>query len=641
MQLVKAEIQNFRSISKLEIEFKHGCQILVGINESGKSNILKALQLLDTSITPSPSDIRIERSAEEPIENAYVEFEFQLTSEEMELIYSIISSKFQTDSLKLPIIKGNGKFYTLKNFCLIRCLGVYSVNIKNGKRETDFWELPHNTFEVFPLWRKSILNNVTTIHINDEESLIIEPNQIFKISNDVNFNDSIHQAITAAEINEIIGSEVIKIIDQKLPKCVYWKYSDQYLLPSSISISAFAQSPDSCIPLKSMFELAGYNTNEKIVETITNGIQFPNRFINLLDRVSDATTKYLHATWNEHSKAKIKLRNNGDLLIPTIIDDQVSLDLINRSDGFKRFVSFLLMVSAKVKTSAIQNTLILVDEPEIGLHPKGAKSLMNELIKIGETNSVIYSTHSIFMIDRECIDRHAIIEKMDELTTLKRADKSRIQDEDVLYGAIGYSIFETLKEKNIIFEGWRDKKLFEVLACSTSKVNINLDVKLANIGLTFADGVKDVKNVAKFLELANRGCLIISDSDPVAVQHQKQYQHERGYGKWVLLNEIFKSTKYQTSEDLFTQETIISKANNFKSNYFKYSEFSELAIENFNNTNSTITALENWLKSNDLVAEKLKSALHELKNFLYENITRDELVPEADSLIDYVINYEF
>jgi len=41
MKLDKAEIVNFRSIKKETVVFDPACRVLVGINESGKSNILK------------------------------------------------------------------------------------------------------------------------------------------------------------------------------------------------------------------------------------------------------------------------------------------------------------------------------------------------------------------------------------------------------------------------------------------------------------------------------------------------------------------------------------------------------------------------------------------------------------------------
>lgn len=47
MRLNHVDISNFRSIKSIVINFDPKCRVLVGINESGKSNILEALSLLD------------------------------------------------------------------------------------------------------------------------------------------------------------------------------------------------------------------------------------------------------------------------------------------------------------------------------------------------------------------------------------------------------------------------------------------------------------------------------------------------------------------------------------------------------------------------------------------------------------------
>ena len=58
MRLVRAEISNFRSIESLVFSFYPTCKVLVGINESGKSNILKALSFLDPKVLFEEDDLR-------------------------------------------------------------------------------------------------------------------------------------------------------------------------------------------------------------------------------------------------------------------------------------------------------------------------------------------------------------------------------------------------------------------------------------------------------------------------------------------------------------------------------------------------------------------------------------------------------
>ena len=58
MRLERASLVNFRSIESLEFTFNPACQILVGINEAGKTNILRALALLSPDQELSAKDVR-------------------------------------------------------------------------------------------------------------------------------------------------------------------------------------------------------------------------------------------------------------------------------------------------------------------------------------------------------------------------------------------------------------------------------------------------------------------------------------------------------------------------------------------------------------------------------------------------------
>lgn len=638
MKLTKAVITNYRSIASTELDFSHGCQVLVGINESGKSNILKALQFLDTEINSDPNDLRMERGDESPVNEGAVQFHFDLNDQQIDKIYAALTSKTNADSISMPALIYQERPITLFEFCKMRCNGLYEIDIKTGYREFDYWALPEKSFSIIDGWKKSKVDGEFTLVNNSSAKSKVGADQYFQ-SSLYNLVDQLTtEVITAEEIDAVIGAQVVAMMKNSLPKCVYWRYSDQYLLPSKVALASFIQDPNSCIPLKSMFELAGYK-GDQISAAINGSRQSqPHRYINLLKRVSEAATKHMHSVWRDHKTVSIELQANGEEIIPVIKDEHIRLDMANRSDGFKRLVSFILQVSAKVKTSELRNTVILVDEPEVALHPRGAKSLMNELIQVGVSNTVIYSTHSIFMIDRDCIDRHLIVEKKNEITTIRRAEKSRVQDEEVLYSAIGYSIFETLKAKNIVFEGWRDKELFRVVQESAVKKDKSLKNSLDSLGLTFAEGVKDVRNVGKFLELANRPVLIISDGDAAGLNGQKEHQRTNSWGTWKTISEILANSSIVSSEDLLTPASIIKRTDQYRK---KLSQLPGLTTDAFTTGTNAVRVLDTWLKNLQLEQEAHKEAMNQLKNFLFEKLRPEEIRHEAAGLIQYVSTFDF
>lgn len=125
MKLTRAQITNFRSIKELTIKFDRSCRILVGINESGKSNILKALALLDSNNKISKSDERLILSTEEPFNEASVDFVFSLSDEEINNLYeSIIEIILSKNSKEVVLIKHENNQIDLKEFCKLRSSGL-------------------------------------------------------------------------------------------------------------------------------------------------------------------------------------------------------------------------------------------------------------------------------------------------------------------------------------------------------------------------------------------------------------------------------------------------------------------------------------------------------------------------------------
>lgn len=636
MKISRVLVQNYRSVEELTIPIKHGCQVLLGINESGKSNILRALQLLDPAVDVKPADLRIERQDEDHVTTGMVRFAFSLDEAEMTQVISAVLQYFEQNSADRPIVRqNNGVVLTISEFCRLRSEFLYKVELPSGKRSATTWRLDEGAFKIDPGWHRNKDDSVVSIRPNINSDVLI-PAKGFVYIQDLEAHPKL-EPFTATDLNNIISIEVRKIGTNNLPKCIFWKYSDQYLLPSSIDVNAFIQNPDSCIPLRSMFELANYKIAELEPILSTAKAHSHHRYVSVLRKVADAATKHIRDVWKDHKGVRIELQPHGELLIPLVIDDQVPLDMASRSDGFKRFVSFLLQVSAKVRTNELKDVLLLVDEPEIALHPAGARSLARELFDIGKNNTVIYSTHSIFMVDRNTIDRHLIVEKKNEITKTKRAEKSKILDEEVLYAAVGYSIFETLRMRNVIFEGWRDKELFRVLCSAMGKADKQLKEDMAEIGITFAEGVKDVKHIARFLELANRGCLIISDSDNAAIQKKKEYEKIGAWGKWVTLQDILEDRTTLTAEDLISRTTIIKKSNKFRTTR----SWSTANALSFGTTESAIGALRRWLMANGLEGDALEEALTTLKTDIFQDLKREDISDVAERLVTYVRAHDF
>jgi hypothetical protein len=310
---------------------------------------------------------------------------------------------------------------------------------------------------------------------------------------------------------------------------------------------------------------------------------------NLLNRVSDRATQHLHQVWKEYRDVDLQVIENGDSIDAHVKDRYNTFDLARRSDGFKRFVAFLLHVSAKARTDELKNTLLLDDEPDVGLHPSGARYLRDELVKVSKNNYVVYATHSIFMVDGDHLESHSIVSKDKEVTTLETANESNFSKEEVLLNALGYSLFEHLSATNLIFEGWRDKRLFEVAAKAQESDRKRIAMQFQDVGRCFAKGAKDVPRIAAILELARRDCVIVSDSDSTAREQQRGYKN---IGKWLRYDQILRGCMAVTGEDFVVGDAFLPVLEQIRS---EQTQAASITPFRFTQSHGKLKAIAAWL----------------------------------------------
>ena len=286
------------------------------------------------------------------------------------------------------------------------------------------------------------------------------------------------------------------------------------------------------------------------------------------------------------------------------------------------------MISSQNKSNFLNNNLILIDEPDIALHPSGIQYLRDELIKIGINNKVVISTHSIFMIDKLDIDRHLIVKKENEITTVQKISATSILDEEVIFNALNFSLFDIVKPHNIIFEGWKDKKTFEMYISTKGKKLLTKDQQ-KKLGLMHSYGVKDLERVASFCENTSRKFIIISDSDKPAKDYQKKY---KGIGNWYCYDDIENITAV-TTED-FIDNKLINKA--IKS--VLETNLISLNIELQNSDSKDKVALiKSKLHSNNIEKTTVDKIVNEVKEYVCEHTKATNLDETYHKVFEVII----
>lgn len=611
MKLDRVEIKNFRSIQDIKIDFDPPCRVLVGINESGKSNILNALALLSDDYDPvKKDDLREALPDEDPIDESYVRFVFKFQKEESDELLEKVSFQILSSAKNPDIVSVGAKNKSVKEFCATRNEGLYSANIIDENKSFRYWKLGAG-YKLIKGWYKptAACPKDFTAELKGQQYKLAE----YKLIRGADFGEIPEghlEEATIEDLAELSGNVVTELTKENLPDTLFWEYDEDNLLPGNVKIVDFSTNPNSCIPLKNMFALVGIDDIKASIDDARKGTD--NQFQNYLNRIAKKTTNHFRNVWKEYKNIEFSLKLNADQIIPGVKEKNTH-DFARRSDGFKRFVTFLLMISVNVKTDNLRDTLLLIDEPDVGLHPSGARYLRDELIRISQTNYVVYSTHSIFMIDSGDISRHYIVKKKDEVTSIESAKESNIADEEVLYNALGHSVFAIIKENNLIFEGWKDKHLFCVALENTSA---DLKRKYKDVGVCHAKGVKTVKAITPMIELAKRKCVIVSDSDKPAKEQQKIYKNDKGFGDWKTYQDIDSTIEAVTGED-FVKSDFIAKQVNAALSGMTMPTFPEATLSN---KKGKLVAISKWLIDNGMTADQAKDTIETIKNSVFEKL---------------------
>ncbi|MAL02851.1 MAG: hypothetical protein CL625_01035 [Arenimonas sp.] len=611
MRLHYVEIRNFRSIQEVRIDFEPRCRTLVGINESGKSNILAALALLDRGRSFERSDVRENDSDEALDQPKHVRFVFRLEPSERGLVAA--TSKFRVFPADRALIKKATQKFTIVDYASSVTEAIWQVDAGGGAGHASYWAIdpgysvidgwmrpkdPHATGEItFSNGSKKDLKDISLVHADllKQESL-----EIF-VPADVEY------------VASLVGKRVTNLVLKNLPSCVYWTYSEKNLLPSQIEIATFEADPSSCEPLRQMFVLAGINNPAEAFATYR---ERPHGIRNLLERVANRATKHLREVWAECGPIQISLTPNGEKIDASVKDAHNYFSIDRRSDGFKRFVSFLLLVSAKARTNQLTNTLYLQDEPDLGLHPSGIKYLLKELVDMSRENYVLVSTHSIFMVDKERIDRHILVKKKAEKTSIEEVGPSNITDEEVIYNALGYSLHEELRKNNIVFEGWRDKRLFRVYCLGKEGKQQGFNKLLNSTGVCHSKGVKDVSRVVELLELYGKTGIVVSDGDDPAIEQQRRFAADRPEDTWMRYDELARAVGKITAED-FIEPALLRKS--FAA---VLSEFPTLGVpsdELFEGA-PVCAAVKDWLGQAGANRQQTSELMNAWKSLVFENL---------------------
>jgi energy-coupling factor transporter ATP-binding protein EcfA2 len=192
----------------------------------------------------------------------------------------------------------------------------------------------------------------------------------------------------------------------------------------------------------------------------------------LLQSASSKLTLDFRAWWKQGTY-KFRFAADGNHFRIWVSDDKrpEDIELESRSTGLQWFLSFYLIFLVESER-AHQHSILLLDEPGLSLHPLAQGDLSKFFDGLAETNQLIYTTHSPFMVDADHLDRaRAVFRTNDGLTQVSpdlraATDKSdRSKSVYAAYAAVGMSVSDVLLlgAQPTVVEGPSDQHYFSAM----------------------------------------------------------------------------------------------------------------------------------------------------------------------------------
>ncbi|RKD95499.1 ATP-dependent nuclease [Halopiger aswanensis] len=525
MKVTRWKVNGYKSFAPTEsreestaTEFEPGeLAILIGKNNTGKSNLLDSFQdyakiFADERPHRWHRDNAFNQNTDVPIE---FNIEFILEGDEHEAILSELQDE---ESLPQEIVK---EFLSEGHFKKIRhSFALQERDIHWEELETNFEE---GWIQIAAAENRNIRYSPTECQVLQFERL---PNVKYQ-----------RKSINRQGIGAIFPNPYRRLIRNETQT---WETIEAFREPQNQQTAGREED----------LESNGSNLVQ-VVNTLYNNHrplfnQFRERYVSIMEGVTDVSTPYI----------------SGNDITIRIHEDEKTYDLKDISAGSKEILTLI----AGIVSSQNDTSLLLVEEPELHVHP-GAEQEIFELIQdiCREAGiQVIVSTHSEVFVNRSEASSIARIER-DESTTIRSVSEGDISEE---LTDLGYNKSGLLQSNAVVFvEGRSDKR---VLTAFCRKLNLDPDENgIAFVELEGKENLKrDGRSLVKLLYSFDIPYLFVVDSDDQTPEEAvgellDEINRSDGKGWWETSPENFYAWPDYSLESYLLDPDVVARADEF------------------------------------------------------------------------------
>lgn len=474
MKLLRARISSFKSILETTLSVDSKITVLVGPNEGGKTNVLRALECF------SP-----DKQFSEGLVCQFSEAYQERQPPEVQLLFG----EFSEDDRNVLIDAWRKATYPGRGGEQGKPQGA-DAGTRASDGASSIGDGGKGTQEIAPPEPPG-LGAFTRLSVtkqgNDLDGYITHIGDY-----EVSFaNDAVQRAFT-------------RDLLQILPKFVY--FEDINLLQGEIEVQKLLSNDPSLNTERDLLGLGGMTNLEILAGP-------PNRRDVAIKKAEQQVTDRLRKYWTQDATRQFHINVDRDVLRIHISDGTGVFDFPeDRSLGSRWFISFYINFASRIEHHK-ENALLLFDEPGIHVHPKGQRDLLPIFEEIGAKYQLIYSTHLPFLINRNFPSRIRVVEKKQKLGTTVN-NKPHSSRWKAIRSAVGLLAADSflLGDSCLVVEGVSDHLFIAGLSPFLAELG-EPHLDLNETAIIPADGASETVSPARFCQAERIPVVVLLDSD--------------------------------------------------------------------------------------------------------------------------------
>lgn len=554
MRLKRYRVTNFRSVEDSGWVDTDDVTALIGVNESGKSNMLVPLWKLnparegDLRPTSDYPKTKFAEIREHPEDFMFIEAEFDTADFAKRL--AVIAGLSVEQASVVKVSRWYDGKYTVnfpKHEHITTASSADLIQIISSAIE-DINKIPELPGE--DGFKDNIISGVRRIVadipeacLGEEEVSSLAARIRSVVPESVPDNTSIAPRLEALAVNldetsKRISSpdpgtkvEVLDAVIKNLPKFVYYSNygnldSEIYLphVVENLSRSDLGEKEAAkARTLKVLFSFVRLKPSEILalgqdLTTVGNPPRRPTeveiaataekkRERSILLQSAGNTLTERFKDWWKQGNYRFRFDADGNHFRIWVADDKrpAEVELEGRSTGLQWFLSFYLVFLVESGNAGEHdNAILLLDEPGLSLHPLAQNDLSKFFDNLSKTNQILYTTHSPFLVHADRLDRARKIYVDAKGTTQATSDLRKGTELQpgaayAVHSALGLSVADSLMLgcQPVIVEGSSDQHYLtamKTLLISAGRLKPSKEIIFPPAG-----GTKNTKMVASIL----------------------------------------------------------------------------------------------------------------------------------------------